>query len=69
MRIEIDYKGAGCDMQKALANALGINMERVNVVVMPPANKIPFRCDWRVVKSCADVVAYVDGERLLLNIV
>ena len=69
MCIELDYNGSGCNMAKAIANALNVNEKNVDVVVMPPFNKIPFRCDWRVVNSCADLVAYVNGELLQLNIV
>ena len=69
MTIEIDYKGAQGYMPLAIANALKCDVNDVEVAVMPPSTKIPFRADWRVTKSCADMVVYVKGELLLLDIV
>lgn len=69
MVIELDFKKTG-RLDFAIADALGVGRSYVDVVVCPPKEKIPFRCDWRVISSgCADVVAYVHGERLLLNII
>lgn len=69
MIIELDYKKAG-RLDFAIADALGVGRSSVDVVVCPPKEKIPFRCDWRVISSgCADCVAYVHGEMLLLNII
>ena len=69
MTLEIDYKGAQGYMPLAIANALNCDVSDVDVVVMPPSTEIPFCCDWRVVKCCADMVAYVRGEQILLDIV
>ena len=70
MTIELDYKGTCYNLGFAIADALGVGRSVVDVVVSPAKDLIPFRCDWRVVSSgCADVVAYVNGEILLLNIV
>jgi len=69
MTIEINFKGAQGYMPLAIANALKCDVNDVEVTVMPPCTKIPFCCDWRIVKGCADMVAYVRGELLLLDIV
>lgn len=70
MIIELDYKGSGLNLGFAIADALGVGRSVVDVVVSPAKDVIPFCCDYRVITSgCADVVAYVDGELLLLNIV
>lgn len=70
MTIELDYKGAGLNLGFAIADALGVGRSSVRVLVSPAKDSIPFRCDWRVLSfGCADVVADVNGERLLLNII
>ena len=69
MKITIDYKQAHGDFTLALARALNIEVHRVDVVVTPAKSLVPFCAEWRVVSKCADVVAYIDGELLQLNVI
>lgn len=69
MKITIDYKQAHGDFALALARALNIGVHRVEVCVTPAQTHIPFCAEYRVVSKCADVVAKIDGEYLLLNII
>lgn len=62
-----DYSAAG--LADALAAGLGVSSDRVRVAVAPALSLIPFCAEWRVTSRCADLVAYVDGELLLLNII
>ena len=69
MKLTIDYKQAQGDFTLALANALNIEVHRVEVLVTPAKSLIPFCAEWKVVNKCADAVAKVDGEYLLLNVI
>ena len=69
MKLTIDYKQAHGDFTLALANALGVEIHRVEVLVTPAKSLIPFCAEWRIVNKVADAVAKVDGELLQLNII
>lgn len=68
MRITIDLLHANGKYPLALARALGIDVCRVEAIVTPPNAALPFCGEYRVVKSCGDVYAKIDGEALNLNI-
>lgn len=69
MTLTIDYKQAHGDFTLALANALGIEIHRVEILVTPAKSLIPFCCEYRIVNKVADVVAKIDGEILQLDII
>lgn len=65
--IELNVKEFG--LQDAIAKAL--NATSVEVLVSMPARVIPFKCDWFVsekqIKGIADVVAVVDGKKMMFK--
>lgn len=68
MTIEIHYKGY--TLQEAIARALGVKNEEVEVTVAPCLSNIPFLADWRVIgKGVADIVCYVKGEQMKLQLI
>lgn len=69
MIITLDYKNSGFNLDSAISNSLGVDLIDVEVVVSPAKSLIPYCCDYRVVNSCADIVAKVKGEYLLLDII